>query len=77
MLEPRWSQTTWRSSGCKRSETSWFVPWWGSTVKLEATGQERDAAVRLFEEMEEQARSVQGSLESKIFLLLPSICWIF
>jgi hypothetical protein len=45
--------------------------------ELEANGQERDAAVQLSEEKEEQARSAQGSLASKIFLLLPSVCWIF
>jgi hypothetical protein len=45
--------------------------------KLEAADQERDAAVRLSEEREEQAQSALGSLASKILLLFPSVCWIF
>jgi hypothetical protein len=45
--------------------------------ELEANVQECVADVRLFEEREEQARSAQGSLASKMFLLLPSVCWIF
>jgi hypothetical protein len=49
----------------------------GLCGELEATGQEHDATVHPSEEREEQARSAQRSLASKVLLLLPSVCWDF
>jgi hypothetical protein len=42
--------------------------------KLEVIDQERDAAVCLSKEQEEQARVTHGNLAGKILLLLPSDC---
>jgi hypothetical protein len=42
--------------------------------ELEAINQERNAAVHLSEEREEQAWAAQGNLMGKILVLFPSDC---